>query len=412
MSERILIVDDEANMRWVLKEALRTSGYEVEVAAGGQEALQEMSRCPADLILLDLKLKGMDGLATLRRLLERWPEVVVIILTAYGTVATAVEAMQLGAADYLRKPFDVEEIVFKLQRALERKALQAEIRRLRAYGLPSMNEVPAGSHVSWQRCIEQARSLTALDLDIVFAGESGSGRTTMARFVHGLSEHRDAPLVELDFATLVGELQPQLLGGTGGTESAWSRAGAGTLLLRNAHLLAAEALVALAGLVKRRGNGGPRLLLTAEAVLRVDAPLFPARVQVPPLRERIADLPLLAQAFVPNIELTPPALHALEQYGWPGNVAELRGVLLRATAIAGGGQIEIAHLPPEVRLAPAPDESIRLPDEGISMEAVEIALLRQAMERAHGNKTRAAELLGLTRHTLLYRLEKYGLETA
>ena len=133
MSERLLIVDDEANMRWVLKEALSGSGYDVYVAATGEEALGAMAAAPADLVVLDLKLKGMDGLATLRRLLERWPDSVVIILTAYGTVATAVEAIQIGAADYLRKPFDVEEIGFKIRRALERLALQAEVRRLRIY---------------------------------------------------------------------------------------------------------------------------------------------------------------------------------------------------------------------------------------------------------------------------------------
>src|SRR5918997_4269544 len=175
MTGRVLIVDDEANMRWILKEALAAVGYDVEVAAGGQEALSEMGRRPADLVLLDLKLKGMDGLTTLRRLMERWPDTVVIILTAYGTVATAVEAMQLGAADYLRKPFDVEEITFKLQRALERRALQAEVLRLRVQAAPAVVEPPVGTHVRWQRAVEQVRSLTALALDIVLLGERAAG---------------------------------------------------------------------------------------------------------------------------------------------------------------------------------------------------------------------------------------------
>ena len=146
MAERVLIVDDEANLRWVLKEALGEAGYEVRSVTGGQEALAEMAQWPADLVLLDLKLKGMDGLATLRRLRERWPDVVVIILTAHGTVPTAVEAMQLGAADYLRKPFDVEEISFKLRRALERRTMQHELQRQRAAARPTDGAVTVAAH--------------------------------------------------------------------------------------------------------------------------------------------------------------------------------------------------------------------------------------------------------------------------
>jgi DNA-binding NtrC family response regulator len=136
-----------------------------------------------------------------------------------------------------------------------------------------------------------------------------------------------------------------------------------------------------------------------------------AQVQVPPLRDRLADLPLLARALVPVAELTPAALQALEQYAWPGNVAELRGALLHAAALAGDTAIDVWHLPHDLRHVPPVDVLIQLPEDGLNMEAVEISLLRQALERAQGNKTRAAELLGLTRHTLLYRLEKYGLDT-
>lgn len=411
MTGRVLIVDDEANMRWILKEALAAVGYEVEVATGGQEALSEMGRRPADLVLLDLKLKGMDGLTTLRRLMERWPDTVVIILTAYGTVATAVEAMQLGAADYLRKPFDVEEIIFKLQRALERRALQAEVLRLRVQVAPAAVEPPVGTHVRWQRSVEQVRSLTALALDIVLIGEPGAGRTSLARFSHALSERRQAPVVELDLEAFAPERHPQVLIGTGTTEGAWSRAGSGTLILRNAQHLRADALAALTGLLEHRGNGGPRLLLTAERLPAGAMPTFlAAQVQVPPLRERLVDLPLLSRALVPTAELTPALLEALEQHAWPGNVAELRGALLHAAALAGDTTIDIGHLPRDLRRVPAPDVPIQLPQDGLNMEAVEIALLRQALERAQGNKTRAADLLGLTRHTLLYRLEKYGLD--
>ena len=410
MAERLLIVDDEANMRWVLKEALDASGYEVHTAATGEEALGAMAHTPADLVVLDLKLKGMDGLVTLRRLVERWPDSVVIILTAYGTVATAVEAMQIGAADYLRKPFDVEEIGFKIRRALERKALQAEVRRLRGMLRPAPVDGLVGAAPAWRQCLEQVRSLTALDLDLLVVGEAGSGRTMLVRLAFAISERRDAPLVELDIAVFAPGQHRAILRGHGPAEGAWSKAGAGTLLLRHVDRLGADGLAALVELIEQRGGRGPRLLLTAEAPRPELGDLPLARLRVPALRERLDDLPLLAAAFAPDSELTAPALQLLERHHWPGNVAELRGVIERAAAMAKGGPIQECHLPSSVQSMEAPHVPINLPAEGLNMEEIEVALLRQALDRAGGNKTRAAELLGLTRHTLLYRIEKYGLE--
>jgi DNA-binding NtrC family response regulator len=408
MAERVLVVDDEANMRWVLQEALAQAGYEVATSAGGEEALQQMAQTPADLVILDLKLKGMDGLATLRRLHERWPQVVVIILTAYGTVATAVEAMHLGAADYLRKPFDVEEVRFKLQRALERKALQSELQRLRQSVHGAGRVALAGSHPIWQRSVEQVRSLTALDLDVLFLGEAGSGKRALARLAHALSERGAAPLVEVDLRTVPDEIQQAVLAGQGGADDAWSRSGAGSLLLCHVERLHLEVWTALRERQTQSGRRRPRLLLTAERA--PDGGINMAEVLAPPLRDRAGDLPLLARSFAPDAEVTPAALEALAHYAWPGNVAELRGVIDRAMALAAGHPIDVCHLPREVCDGPAAETPMRLPPEGLSLEAVEIALLRQALELAGGNKTRAAELLGLTRHTLLYRLEKYELD--
>lgn len=410
MAEHVLIVDDETNMRWVLKEALSGLGYDTRVAAGGEEALAEMARIPAGLVLLDLKLKGMDGLATLRRLRERWPESVVIILTAYGTVATAVEAMQLGAADYLRKPFDVGEIGFKINRALERRALQAELRSLRA-ARAEAPAAPAGVHPAWLRCLEQAQSLTALDLDIVFAGESGAGRRTLARYAHAISDRREAPLVELDLQSVPVDAQSRFLVGDGDVEGVWTRCGAGTLLLADVQCLTAAAWATLNELAGASGKRRPRLLLTAEAEPAPHHALKASgRIRVPALRERVGDIVLLAQTFAPMHAWDAGALQALDHYSWPENVVELQSVVRRAAALAGDGRIDEQHLPAHLRPTEGENTPIRLPAEGLSMEQVEVSLLRQALQRASGNKSRAAELLGLSRHTLLYRMEKYGLD--
>lgn len=407
MTKRVLVVDDEVNMRWVLKEALTEAGYDVAVAGTGHEALSQMTQQPADLIILDLKMKGMDGLGTLARLRERWPDVVVIILTAYGTVTTAVEAMQLGAADYLRKPFDVEEVSFKIHRALERTAMQREVRRLRANAREGVAPEVLGSHPRWQRCLDQIAMLTSLEYDLIIHGAPGVGKRHLAHFAHAISQRSAAPLVTIDSALIRDTPQLIELFHADHDQSLWSRAGDGAVLVQDAHVLPREAWTLIGDVVRRRTHG-PRLLITAEHVPPMTFTL--PDVLVPSLAERASDIPLIVRALAPSVVVTAAALQQLEQYAWPGNVTELRHVIDRATALAHGNAIDRDHLPTPPQGAVAEDHPIHLPPDGINLEAVEVSLIRQALVQAHGNKSRAAELLGLTRHTLLYRLEKYGLK--
>lgn len=404
---QVLVVDDEPNMRWVLQEALTKAGHTPHTVGSGTEALALLATTPIDLAILDLKLKGMDGLATLRVLHQRWPEVVVIILTAYGTVATAVEALQSGAADYLRKPFDVEEILFKITRALERQALQHEVRRLR-----SDQPLPLpGSHPMWRRAVEAGAQAVAQGFDLRLIGESGSGRATIARYAHAASPRRQVPLIELDLDTLPPVQHVHILAGSSEQGGAWARAGQGTLLLRHIGALSSDGAATLLHLTERRSEQqrGPVLITTGTGDNEPPAlhGWLCAEVRVLPLREHMDDVLLLAQAWLGEVTITPTASLRIHQYPWPGNLAELRGVLERAAVLANGGAIEERHLPTRVRAAPLPDEPLRLPPEGLNLEQVEMALIRQALAQAGGNKSRAAELLGLTRHTLLYRLEKY-----
>jgi DNA-binding NtrC family response regulator len=407
---RVLVVDDEPNMRWVLQEALNKAGYTPHTVASGPEALTLLATTPIDLVILDLKLKGMDGLATLRALHQRWPEVVVIILTAYGTVATAVEALQGGAADYLRKPFDVEEILFKITRALERQALQHEVQRLRGNQPAPLT----GSHPAWRRAVETAVQAVTQGFDVHLRGEPGSGRATIGRYAHAAAPRRQAPLVELDLETLPAAQQAPMLAGSSEHGGAWARAGQGTLLLRHLGALAADGAAAVTHLLDRRSEQqrGPVLITTGTSddtpPALSDRPYV--EVCVPPLREHLDDIMLLAQAWLGEVALTSAASQRLHQYPWPGNIAELRGALERAVALANGTPIEEQQLPASIRTAPLVDEPIRLPPDGLNLEAVEMALIRQALTQAGGNKSRAADLLGLTRHTLLYRLEKYQIE--
>lgn len=410
---RVLIVDDEPNMRWVLQEALQKAGYYVAAAGSGEEALDALGRAPTDLIILDLKLKGMDGLSTLRQIHTRWPNIVVLILTAYGTVATAVEAMQTGASDYLRKPFDVEEILFKVSRSLERHALQAEVQRLRTAEPPAL----PGSASNWRHALEMVAQAVAQSFDVRLVGEPGSGRASLARAVHRSGPRREAPLIELDLAALPAETQGVFLAGEAGREGRWSAAGQGAVLLRHVGRLSTTGAEALSRLLARRAECGvgPLLLLTGTAKEWDAAPSFGhhfAQVLIPPLREHVDDILPFAMVWIPGQRISPTAAALLHAYPWPGNLSELRGVLERAALLAQGDPIEERHLPDRVRAAPLPDAPIRLPQEGLSLEELEIALIKQALVRAGGNKSRAAELLGLTRHTLLYRLAKYKIGDA
>jgi two-component system response regulator AtoC len=409
----VLIVDDEPNMRWVLQEALERGGYHVAGAGSGEEALDALGKQPVDLVILDLKLKGMDGLSTLRQIHARWPAIVVLILTAYGTVATAVEAMQSGASDYLRKPFDVEEVLFKVSRSLERRALQEEVQRLRAGAPPPL----PGSAPAWRRAQEAVAQAATRGYDLHLIGEPGSGRASLARAAHAGGPRQLAPLIELDLATLPGAAQAAMLAGEPGREGAWSAAGQGSLLLRHVGALSPTGADALDSLLTRRAElgVGPLLLLTGTrddwaTVARLEHRF--AAVDVPPLREHADDILAFAAAWLPGQRFTPAADALLHAYAWPDNLSELRGVLERAALLAERGPIDEPHLPARVRVTPLPDAPFRLPQEGLSLEELEIALIRQALARAGGNKSRAAELLGLTRHTLLYRLEKYKIGDA
>ncbi|MBC8163806.1 MAG: sigma-54-dependent Fis family transcriptional regulator [Roseiflexaceae bacterium] len=410
MTRNILVIDDEPNMRWVLGKALEQAGYSVSLAASGDEGLTVLGHTAIELVLLDVKLKGEDGLTVLRRLRERRSDIVVMMLTAYGTVSNAVEAMQLGAADFLRKPFDVEEIVFKVARSLERRALQQQVAQLTLAQHAHISFATLlGSAPLWQRALTHAQQLAVLDVNLLVVGEAGTGRTCLARAIHAASLRRHAPLVEADLAAYTAPAEALFGSGNG----VWERAGNGTLIVRG--LLAESDVVAVIATRMASDGVSPRLIIIATleevAGAQVHA-LTPGRVDVPALRDRPNDILLLAHAFAGEARLTPHAMQQLEAYTWPGNVAELAGVIQRAGVLAGAAPIDLVHLPREIAEVASfvTARGIQLPPGGINLEEVEQHLIRQALSQARGNKSKAADLLGLTRHTLLYRLEKYHIQ--
>jgi len=421
MPQTVLVIDDDNNMRWVIRRALTQAGYNVAMAASGEEGLELLAQEPIDLVLLDLKMPGLDGLGVLRRFRQGPADVPVILLTAYASVQTAVEAMKLGATDYLSKPFDVEALKLAVERALRERALAQEVARLRAQvsALAARPEI-VGKSAVMAELLGRLPAVAIAAGHVLVAGEPGTGKRLLARAIH-LSSPRERPLVEFDAAALPGDrAERELFGQTvtvGGVgthlEGALDKATGGTLLLAALDRLSPTGQERLAALLPKANL---RLIATATGPLSavLHQALAPLIVTVPPLRERRDDVPLLVKHFLGERALTPLALQALLRYDWPGNVAELRRLVERAAALAPAREkIDLEHLPEAVAASLTVPERVpfRLPPGGVHLEEVERELIRQALERAHGNKTRAAELLGLTRHTLLYRLEKYGLKT-
>jgi two-component system NtrC family response regulator len=420
MARTVLVIDDEDNMRWVLDRALKKAGYDVLTASRGDKGLELFALNPVDLVLLDLKMPGMDGLAVLRELRQRSKSVPILLLTAYATVPTAVEAMQVGATDYLRKPFDLESVLAKVHQFISESVSGTPTveTSLPVLGFQQfIGAAPALTHP-----LSQAATAAQTTYTVLVRGEPGTGRRHLARLIH-MNSQGESPgrLVTVDCAGLPLPLLREELMGKPTEDSpggCWQQAFGGSLLLANVGTLPdtfVDELVAhlLQCLRDTRRPHGLRLLMTSDQYLTPAwQPLLDRAISIelPPLRERLADIPLLLAGFVPDATWSREACGLLSEYDWPGNVAEFKRVVEQASYLAGEETVLPAHLPAHLQsdVAVVPGRLV-LPPEGIELEEVEQDLIRQALAMTRGNKARAARLLGLSRPTLLYRLEKYGI---
>ncbi len=454
MPSRLLVVDDERLIRWSLEQTLEKAGYEVATAETGAAALAALRDEPPDLVLLDLKLPDLDGLQVLRQIRELQPRVQVVIMTAYADVGTAVEAMRLGAYDYLPKPIDFENLAVTIRNALEARQLRQKVELLREQLAPSHFDHLVGVSRAMQDVVGLARKVSASGATtVLIQGESGTGKDVLARAIHYESSRADEPFMEITCTAMPETLlESELFGHERGafTDAKTQKKGllelahGGTLFLDEigdmAPALQAKLLRVLEERRFRRVGGTRDISVDIRVVAATNKDLRSAveqgafrkdlyyRLQVvtitiPPLRERREDIPLLARHFLqhfsrefrkPLPRLGPPVERLLVQYDWPGNVRELRNVVERAMILTEGEEIVPADLPPEIAhqaVAPARGSAPRfeLPPAGVVLEEVEREFVRQALELTHGNQTRAARLLGLTRDELRYRVKKFDL---
>ena len=437
----LLVADDDQVARELLAEVLAGEGYRVRVAAGGEECLRLAEAEPLDMALVDLRMPDLDGLAVLKRLAAVQPGLPVVILTAFATIETAIEAVRAGAYDYLSKPFRMEEIKLVVRRTLEARRLASENQQYRQelrarYGFENL----IGQSHQMVEIYTLVARVARLDTTVLIQGETGTGKELVARAIHYASPRADRPFVVVDCAALSETLfESELFGHERGAFTGASTARRGLLetssggtcfLDEIGELTAALQAKLLRTLqertIRRVGGNEPipvdvRLLaatnrdlrkLVAEGRFRDDLyyRLNVVTLTVPPLRERPQDIPLLAQHFLekfaaaaarPVRRLAPEALALLTGYHWPGNVRELEHAIERAVALASAEMLLPDDFPPHLRAEPA--EVARLPAARMTLEEVKRWYVSKVLQESGGNKLRAAELLGIDRSTL-YRI--------
>jgi DNA-binding NtrC family response regulator len=461
----VLVVDDEVYVRESLAAILKRRGCEVRTASGCEEALRGDSLDGLDAVITDLKMPGRDGLDLLKSLGERAPALPVLVLTGHGTVSSAVECLKLGAADYLLKPVDPDELLLVLQRVLGQASLQREVELLRtgpAAAGPSPREDgrPLGISDAWRQVLEMAELVAPTDTAVLLVGESGTGKEEVAKYIHRKGERAGGPFVPVNCAAIPGELfESEFFGHkrgafTGALEDRVGRfkvADRGTLLLDEIDSLppAAQAKVLRVlqdGRFERVGDSRTsasdvRLISATNTDLsaavengRFRADLYYRinimTVHLPPLRERPEDVPVLAEAFLdraraqvgkPVRGFETETLELLRSYSWPGNVRELRNVIERGVVLESSELLAPTSLPEDLR-RPSPLGSAggkAGPGAGsgngsslnlrASLRAEERRLLETALARSGGVRRRAAELLGIDERNLSYYLKKHDL---
>ncbi len=445
----ILLIDDDDSLRRVIEFSLTEAGYAVSAAASGEEGLRLFERNSFDAVITDITMPGIDGMEVLARVRRRDARLPVIVITAYGTIENAVEAMKEGAFDYITKPFNRDELRLTLDKALTMRRLEKENVELRAEirGRYSFGSI-VGSSEKIKEVLDLAGRVAASDATVLITGESGTGKELLAKGIHYNSLRANGPFVAVNCAAipenlieseLFGHVKGAFTGAVRDREGKFELAGGGTLFLDEIGDLRTDLQAKILRALQERQVdrvGGSRPVsvdvrviaatnkdverLVREGNFREDLyyRLTVITVRMPPLRERRDDIPLLVEHFIRKfnpsaaVRVSPDALAALTAYGWPGNVRELENVIERASVLKRGDTVTLAELPDKLKKEKASVENIvlNLPDEGISLEELEKNLIIKALEKYKGNQTRAAEYLGITRPTLIYRMEKYGIK--
>jgi two-component system response regulator AtoC len=452
MPPRVLVVDDEENVRDMLGVLLRREGFEPSSVANAEAALKELERAPYEYVLCDIRMPGIGGLGLLEKIQERGLQTTVIVMSAYGSTDTALEAMKLGAYDYVSKPFKPDEIILTLRKAQERERLKLENQSMRRELLGEMafEEIIARSP-KMKGIFRTIAKVADYKSTVLITGESGTGKELVARALHFNGVRAKGPFVAVNCGAIPETLlESELFGFVRGAftdatrdkKGLFEEANGGTLFLDEVGELTPGLQVKLLRVlqedeVRRLGDSQPTKIdvrVVAATVrdlteaMRTGAfredlfyRLNVLTVALPPLRERREDIALLVAHFIDEFNkklgakvkaLTPEAQRVLLEYPWPGNVRELENAIERAMVLTEGETLGVDDLPDRIRGGGA-HLAVQLGDEELSIKkwsrAIEEMLIRKALERCKGNRTRASEKLEISLRALLYKIKEYGL---
>lgn len=447
----ILVVDDDASQRRLIEFWLQEEGYSVITASDGKAGLHTFEQKSPSLVITDLRMPGMDGLDLIGRIKGISQDTPVVLITAFGTVGNAVDAMKLGAADYILKPLNPDELKLSVHRALEHKQLVDENQYLRDFAATTFRfENLVGNSRKMREVFDVATQVARRDSTVLLMGESGTGKELLAKAIHQNSLRAKKPFVTINCGAIPENLiESELFGHRKGSFTGaladrigkFEAANEGTIFLDEIGDLTQSLQIRLLRVIQEReidkiGFPHPikvnvRIIAATHRNLRTmveDAQfredlfyrLSVVTIKLPPLRERKDDLPLLVQHFlkkhcnryqIPMVALSDETVEVLSQHSWPGNVRELENVVEHLVVLGKGEVIKPEHLPAEIRQTKSRIGSIglKLPDEGISLEEVEKEILLQALEKNEWHQTKAARYLNISRKTLIYRMEKFGL---
>src|SRR5579871_5445907 len=448
MKKRILVVEDEEKLRRVIELQLASTGLDVDKAAAAEEGLRIVDR--ADLVLTDLKLPNMDGLQFLALIRRQNAQVPVVMMTAFGSVETAVEAMKAGATDFLLKPFSLDHLMQVVHKALEMRALREENRQLKEeLGRRYEYDNIIGRSPSMQEIFATIERVAPTRATVLLAGESGVGKDLIARAIHFHSPRRDRPLVKINCTAIPENLMESELFGyekgafTGANltkPGKFEQADTGTVFLDEIGDVPPSIQVKLLRILQEReferlgSNKTRHIDVRVLAATNVDLRaaleqgtfredlyyrLNVVPMNIPSLRERKQDISFLANHFIHKLtpdtgsrveSISDAAMEKLTSYHWPGNVRELENVIERSLVMAKGDVLDAADIKLESAPRVKPHTEDHFLPEGMTLDAYEQEIIREALRRADGNKSQAARLLGLTRNALRYRLTQMGLE--
>jgi len=448
MTQTILVVDDDVSLRRVMEFNLQEAGYKVIVAGDGKEGLALFKRHRPEMVITDVQMPEMSGYEVLDNVLADEPQTLVIIVTAFSTVEQAVEAMKVGAYDYLAKPFGRDQLNLTVAKAFEYSQLRKENRQLKdELSIPEATDRIIGDAPAMKRLLQRVEKVAASEASVLISGESGTGKEVIAKALHRGSSRSREPFIAVNCAAipkdlieseLFGHIKGSFTGAVNDRKGKFSLADGGTLFLDEIGELPVDLQPKLLRALQEQQIepvGGVPEQVDVRVIAATNRNLEEAMVagsfredlyyrlavvplEIPPLRERREDIPRLLEFCLKRqqqsagVSFSERVISYLQSYHWPGNVRELENVVEQMLILRTSDFLDLVDLPERIgRPATRTSGVLNLPDEGYSLEVLEQEAVIEALKRCNGNKSKAAAFLKIPRHTLLYRLEKYNIQT-